>query len=141
MEMCTFKQAAREADVVARLAAKRKALGNLTILPMSATSPPSSSSNRGSSLSLYAVRADPAPTRGQTPRSRLLVRHCSASHLLISAIDGLMNHSFVTQCSLPYWQAAPHTIYQRHIQFGRRLKFLFSWPGDCHVYPHLDEVR
>jgi hypothetical protein len=108
MDMCTFEQAAREADVAARLAAKRPALGNLTNLPMSAPSPPSSSSSGGASLSSYAVRADPAPTRGRTSfaRGRLLVRHCSASRLPISALDGLTNHSFVTSCPLPCRQAA-----------------------------------
>ncbi len=35
---------------------------------------------------------------------QLLVHHCSASRL--SAIDGLTNHSFVTSCPLPCWQAA-----------------------------------
>ncbi len=52
MEMCAFKRPAREADVAAHLAAKRPALGNITNLLMSAPSPPSSSSSRGSSLSL-----------------------------------------------------------------------------------------
>jgi hypothetical protein len=40
MDMCAFKQALREADVTARLAAKRQALGNITNLPMSVPSPP-----------------------------------------------------------------------------------------------------
>jgi hypothetical protein len=108
MEMCAFKQAAREADVAARLAAKQPALGNLTNLPMSAPSHPSSSSSTRSSLSSYAVRANPAPTRPR-PASRAplqLVCHCRASHLPIFAIDGLTNHSFVTSCPLPYRQAA-----------------------------------
>jgi hypothetical protein len=62
MEMCDYKQAAREADVAASLAAKLQALGNVTNLPMSASSLPFSDtpSSRGSSLSSYAVRANPA---------------------------------------------------------------------------------
>jgi hypothetical protein len=109
MEMCAFKQAVSEADVAARLAAKRPALGNLTNLQMSTHLPPSDkSSSRGSSLSSYTVRADPAPTRGRNSfaRGQLLVHRCSASRLLISAIDGLTNHSCVTSCPLPYRQAA-----------------------------------
>jgi hypothetical protein len=52
-----------------------------------------------SSLSSYAVRADPATTRGRTPRGRLLMRHCSASRLPISAIDGRT----ICWCSIICW--------------------------------------
>ena len=99
MEMCNFKQAAREADVAARLTAKRPALGNLTNLPMSAPSPPSSSSSWGpsaSSLSSYAVRADP-----HSPAASFSCATVTAAPAACRFPQLMDYHSYVTSCPRP----------------------------------------